>query len=319
MAHCDSCENTCDKPLIYEAGWGKKLNYIMAFSHEQVLDVTWRYSAKHDDVRQARQLVSEEWLSQTLNRMTEERQRHLSEARRKVLLDRQVKELVEFFTIKSVHDGELQGRTSGSLAWRLLRGETKQQAEEEKHEPYIYKPTDEEIKEKRLRICFNCIMNKYLRGYDRKLDLSGWQSRVAAYSSISRKVEQDWKMVYLSRTDTASTGSITWQIDLNSCHLVIDTVTIVAISTTFQTGRVDWKLSGDEESQSETLSGGQESTITSSLSGSKSLKLTVTLSGGKGDVAWQHAQIFRQPFGSECHHPLDILVFLREPTRDTHL
>ncbi|KAJ7387978.1 Peptide-N(4)-(N-acetyl-beta- glucosaminyl)asparagine amidase, partial [Desmophyllum pertusum] len=122
------------------------------------------------------------------------RQRHLSEARRKVLLDRQVKELVEFFTIKSVHDGELQGRTSGSLAWRLLRGETKQQAEEEKHEPYIYKPTDEEIKEKRLRICFNCIMNKYLRGYDRKLDLSGWQSRVAAYSSISRKVEQDWKM-----------------------------------------------------------------------------------------------------------------------------
>lgn len=59
-----------------------------------------------------------------------QRQRSLSEERRKVLLERQVKELVEFFTIKSVRDGELQGRTSGSLAWRLLRGETKQQENE---------------------------------------------------------------------------------------------------------------------------------------------------------------------------------------------
>ncbi|KAL9958982.1 hypothetical protein ACROYT_G036062 [Oculina patagonica] len=317
--HCDSCENTCDKPLLYEAGWGKKLNYIIAFSCEQVIDVTWRYSAKHEEVRKARNLVSEEWLLQTLNRMTEERQRSLSEERRKVLLERQVKELVEFFTIKSVRDGELQGRTSGSLAWRLLRGETKQQENEWQHEPYIYKPTDEEIKEKRLRICFNCVMNKYLRGFDRKLDLSGWQSRVAEYNSIVRKVERDWKMVYLARTETASTGSVTWKIDLNSCDLVIDTVTVVATSTTFQTGRVDWKLTGDEESQSETLSGGQESTITSALSGSKTLKLTATLNGGKGDIAWQHAQIFRQTFGSESEYPLDILVSLREPTRDTHL
>ena len=43
-----------------------------------------------------------------------------------------MKELVEFFTIKSVRHDELQGRVSGSLAWRLLRGETKQQADEEK-------------------------------------------------------------------------------------------------------------------------------------------------------------------------------------------
>ena len=62
---------------------------------------------------------------------------------------------------------------------------------------------------------------------------------------------------YLSRTESASTGSITWQVDLSSCNLVIDSVTIVATSTTFQTGRVDWVLSGDDESQLEKLSGGR--------------------------------------------------------------
>lgn len=315
--HCDSCENTCDKPLLYEAGWGKKLNYIIAFSHEQVLDVTWRYSAKHEEVRKARTLVPEEWLEVTLAGMTEERQRNLSKERRDILLERQVKEVVEFFTIKTVHDGELQGRVSGDLAWRLLRGETKQ--EDYKHEPFIYKPTDEEIKQKRIRFCFNCVINKYLRGFDRKLDISDWQSRAASYSGMMRKVEKDWKMAYLSRTESASTGSITWQVDLSSCDLVIDSIIIVATSSTFQTGRVDWKLNGDNASQSETLSGGRESTVTSVLNGSKTLKLTATLTGGKGDVAWQHAQLFRQPFDSQSEYPLDVAIFLKEPSRDTYL
>ena len=38
--HCDSCENIRDAPLTYEAGWGKKLSYVVAFARDHVSEVT---------------------------------------------------------------------------------------------------------------------------------------------------------------------------------------------------------------------------------------------------------------------------------------
>lgn len=43
----------------------------------------------------------------------------------KDLTDRLLVELVEFISPKRPKPGELGGRNSGSLAWRLARGETK--------------------------------------------------------------------------------------------------------------------------------------------------------------------------------------------------
>ena len=52
-----------------------------------------------------------------------QRQVSLSENRRKELLQRIIVELVEFISPKSPKPGELGGRTSRSLAWRVARGE----------------------------------------------------------------------------------------------------------------------------------------------------------------------------------------------------
>nr|XP_023410668.1 peptide-N(4)-(N-acetyl-beta-glucosaminyl)asparagine amidase isoform X2 [Loxodonta africana] len=121
--HCDACEDVCDKPLLYEVGWGKKISYVIAFSKDEVVDVTWRYSCKHEDVISRRTLVKEELLRETINGLNKQRQRPLSESRRKELLQRVIVELVEFISPKTPKPGELGGRTSGSVAWRVARGE----------------------------------------------------------------------------------------------------------------------------------------------------------------------------------------------------
>ncbi|XP_061838353.2 peptide-N(4)-(N-acetyl-beta-glucosaminyl)asparagine amidase isoform X3 [Nerophis lumbriciformis] len=122
--HCDSCENTCDKPLLYEVGWGKKLSYIFAFSKDQVVDVTWRYSCKHSEVLSRRTSVQEAWLLHTIIGLNASRQQSVSADRKRKLSERLVVELVEFICPKTPKAGELGGRMSGSLGWRTARGET---------------------------------------------------------------------------------------------------------------------------------------------------------------------------------------------------
>lgn len=49
----------------------------------------------------------------------------------------------------------------------------------------------------------------------------------------------------------------------------------------------------------------------SELSGEDEMTLTAMLSGGKGEVAWQHTQMFRQKIDDTNFHPLDVKVFFK--------
>ncbi len=112
-----------DKPLIYEHGWGKKLSYVIAFSYYQCIDVTWRYTTQFKEVMSRRRECSENWLVRFSNRLSVKRQAQFERARREQIELRTATEIVEFLTPKEVKDGEEVGRQSGSLQWRLDRGE----------------------------------------------------------------------------------------------------------------------------------------------------------------------------------------------------
>lgn len=122
--HCDPCENVCDKPLLYEVGWGKKhLSYIIAFSIEGVVDVTKRYTRDMQARYRLRGAVSETWLRQELAQLTNEL--------RSAMLPDEVRQLEAQDELEqaelnkpAIDVGEsLPGRSTGSYAWRKARGE----------------------------------------------------------------------------------------------------------------------------------------------------------------------------------------------------
>jgi len=305
--HADPCENVCDEPLLYESGWGKKISYVIAYSPDDIQDVTWRYTARPSDVLSRRTACRESWLVHTIVELRKSiQQGHLrTSARRMVLAERTATELVELMMEKSeAHN--LPGRTTGSEEWRRARGELGTIRATKSH---TIVPTEREVEQGVVELKYSCVKDEYLRVYDDESVVSGWQSLVSEAVSVFRKEEHDWKMVYLARLEGRDVGRVAWQFDLGSQSMCIDRVEIVVQSSCFETGRVQWTLSDTGNRRVDVDEGCRR--VFDVFSGSTDLRLAAELTGGAGRTAWQHAQLFRQSLNDLHEHPLVILLHLR--------
>ncbi|XP_007505246.2 peptide-N(4)-(N-acetyl-beta-glucosaminyl)asparagine amidase isoform X1 [Monodelphis domestica] len=299
--HCDPCENVCDKPLLYEVGWGKKISYIIAFSKDEIVDVTWRYSCKHKEVTARRTQINEELLRETIFNLNKQRQKSLSESRRQELEQRTLVELVEFLSPKTPQTGELGGRISGSLAWRVARGEIGSEIKET-----VFVPTEEEKMAKLFHIVYNPVEDYYVRISSNNETISGWLSGIWKMESIFRKVETDWNMVYLARKEGSPSAFISWKFEFGSVGLKVDTISIRTNSQTFTSGKIQWKLHSDK-AQVEPV-GDKSLHSYHDFSDATEVILEAKLSGGDGDVAWQHTQLFRQSLYDRGENSLEIII-----------
>lgn len=124
--HLDPCEGVYDKPLLYEKGWNKKLNYAFAIAKDGVHDVTKRYTRKWHEVLSRRTIITESSLVSSLTSMTQECRRNLKSEVLSVLEDRDKSEREALE--RDLHSTDdlsisLPGRQSGDKEWRVLRSE----------------------------------------------------------------------------------------------------------------------------------------------------------------------------------------------------
>ena len=95
---------------------------------------------------------------------------------------------------------EQQGRQSGSLAWRVSRGEEGGTRREEE-ERFVWRLDAEERRNRIFQLEYDVVADRYTRpsAAEGERITQGWRRGVAEDTDIFRKKEHDWKMCYLAR------------------------------------------------------------------------------------------------------------------------
>ncbi|XP_047031504.1 peptide-N(4)-(N-acetyl-beta-glucosaminyl)asparagine amidase [Helicoverpa zea] len=287
--HADPCEGKLNAPLMYCHGWGKKLSYVIAVSRDDLQDVTWRYTMDHKEVLKRRTECTEDELVACILALREHRQRQVSDARRRHLTRRTLQELVQLMQEREPKDYECDGRLSGSLQWRSERGETGPR----------WRPHTWDLN--RLGACelrYYAASDLYSLTSDGQeiLRLPKWSSGVYKVDKVFRKVEHDWKMVYLAREEGAATGGVSWRLRAGA-GLRLTQLRLRMHTHLVSSGTIAWTVQYDDN-KPETVDFSPELLKRGvSLRACVRLVVSARLAGGAG-AGWQHAQLCRQPLAA---------------------
>ena len=130
-----------------------------------------------------------------------------------------------------------------------------------------------------------------------------------------RKEENDWNMAYLCRWEGSDSAWIEWKFDFGelggwrwcfSLRVLYfryfpatpASLSFRAASKTYETGTVNFTITSSKSDLAPYTQSPQLQLLSSDVSGTQ-VTVRADLSGGNGNVAWQHAQLFRDkiPFG----------------------
>lgn len=306
--HVDPCEAIVDAPLLYELGWSKKLEYCIAFSQYEVLDVTRRYTLDFDAAKARRDSCDESWLEGYLDMATNDLLRGIPQETKDNVLNRRKKDIDSMKQMKTdlantIDRTKFQQRKTGTIAWRIDRGEYT--PIQKKLFTVMIEPLQTlEEGQPMFFLKYNCDKDRYESSSD-LCQSKGWSSLTYACENLDHKYERDWKTSYIARYETCPCnieGNIQWRFDFSKfgiwTKLEIELSGKVYPETSISLTLVTIDTADESFIDEIELQINASNTITYPQLKAKDsiVGLIAKLTGGspQDNVAWQKPQLFRQ-------------------------